>query len=579
MIQAIKSNSYYRQLKFWSSYLLLVFLSLVSQAAFSQILNADTPVLEEFLRRKQLLEQFDSAYSFQLRPYSFSPRDSTPAVREVIHFLAGTKVPKKKNVQFSMLPILFGTEVNTKRPYGWGNKLMVPNVGIQTTLSTGFYARFHLLEVQFQPEYLFAQNKPYQGFGEDFTSREISARFFYWNNGDNPERFGPAAISKFWWGQSSVNIVAGPIALGVSTQNIWWGPGQFNSLVFSDNAQGFPHLSLATRRPLKTFLGNFEGQIIMGRLENSGLAPSQIPSQNDARFRKFDGDWRYLNGFNLTYSPSFIPHLFVGLNRTFQQYSKYKGNRFVDWFPIFEGFQKEQFFSNGNSVIYDSNGLDQQVSLFFRLLVPKGNFELYGEYGRRDHALNWREFILNPEHARAYLVGFQKLFPIGPQNTFIQVRSEMTHQQESVNRYIRYPGLIGNQTWHTHGLARGFVNYGETLGVGSGVGSNVQTLEVSHVSGFNKRGILIERLENNQDFHSRAFFRNPEKESWIDLSLGLLWDQKWDNLILRGKAQFIKSYNYQWENEGISTGDYPSGYNPLSFYGSFNLIYRIGQTK
>ncbi|MEB2777510.1 capsule assembly Wzi family protein [Algoriphagus sp. D3-2-R+10] len=564
-----------KRMKLWGRNALLILLSLISESALSQILNADDPVLEEFIRRKQLLGEFDSAFSFQIRPFYLAAVDSTPAVRDVVNYLSGRKPLRKKHVQFSLLPLRLRTEVNSKRPYGWGNKLMVPNVGIQTTLSAGFYTRFHVLEIQFQPEYLFAQNKPYQGFGEDFTSKEISARFFYWNNGDNPERFGAGAISKFWWGQSSANIVTGPIALGISTQNIWWGPGQFNSLVFSDNAQGFPHLSLATRKPLRTFMGNFEGQIIVGRLENSGLAPSQIERFNDLLFRKFDGDWRYLNGISLTYNPSFIPHLFVGFNRTFQQYSKYKGDTFAEWFPIFEGFQKEKFFTNGNSVIYDSNGRDQQVSIFFRLLVPKAHFEIYGEYGRRDHSFNWREFILNPEHARAYLAGFQKIFPIDAENTFIQVRGEMTHQSESVNRYIRYPGLIGNQTWHTHGLARGFVNYGETLGVGSGVGSNVQILEVSHVSGFNKRGILLERLENNQDFYYRAFGHDSNKKPWIDFSVGLLWDQQWDQLILSGKAQFIKSYNYQWVTELKSKDDFPVGYNPLAFYGSLNLIYSI----
>ena len=172
-----------------------------------------------------------------------------------------------------------------------------------------------------------------------------------------------------------------------------------------------------------------------------------------------------------------------------------------------------------------------------------------------------------------------KLFATAKPSTFIQIRAEITHQQESNNRYIRYLGLTGNQTWHTHGLARGFVNYGEAMGVGSGVGSNVQTVEIAKVSGLNKRGILLERLENNQDFYYRAFGQDSGRKPWIDLSLGLLWDQQWNNLILSGKAQFIKSYNYQWENEGLSTEDFPSGYNHLAFYGSFNLIYRIGRTK
>ena len=121
------------------------------------------------------------------------------------------------------------------------------------------------------------------------------------------------------------------------------------------------------------------------------------------------------------------------------------------------------------------------------------------------------------------------------------------------------------------------MNYGEALGVGAGVGSNVQTLEISQVKRFNKRGILLERLANNQDFFYRAFGQNPEKKPWIDLSVGLLWDQQFDRMILSGKAQFITGFNYQWQSEGVSTEDYPNGKNIVSFYGNLNLLYRLSK--
>jgi len=548
-----------------------------SQTIFAQSLNSDLPVVEQYLRREQLKGNFNSKYSFQLRPIRFDGVDSTEASKLISTFLKGEPKQSNPKVRFSLLPIISSTEFNSKRPYGWGNKGLIPNVGFQTYLSTGFYARFHFLEIQFQPEYTYSQNRSFQGFSAEFPGKVLSSRFFYWNNGDNPERFGDKPISRFWWGQSSINILAGPIQFGVSTQNIWWGPGQFNSLTFSDNSEGFPHISLSTSRPLQTFMGNFEGQIIMGRLENSGLFPSQNDELNDRYFRKFDGDWRYLNAISITYNPSFLPNLFLGFNRTFQQYDKYRGRTFNDYFPIFEVFQKKVFFEDGNTIIYDGRGQDQQLAISFRYLVPKAYFEIYGEFGRRDHSYDWREFILNPEHARAFLFGFQKLFPLAKPETFIQVRGEITHQQESVNRYIRYPGLIGNQTWHTHGLARGFVNYGESLGVGAGVGSNVQTLEISQVKGLNKRGVLLERLVNNQDFFYRAFGQNPEKKPWIDFSLGLLWDQQFDRIILSGKAQFIKGFNYQWQSDGVSTEDFANGKKVFSFYGNFLLIYRLAK--
>ncbi|WP_233755134.1 capsule assembly Wzi family protein [Algoriphagus sp. AGSA1] len=469
--------------------------------------------------------------------------------------------------------------VNSKRPYGWGDGPMIPNVGFQNYITTGFFAQLKFLKIQFQPEFVFAQNSPYQGFPDTYSQTITRDRFFYWNNGDYPERFGKESYKKFWWGQSKVSLNLGPVELAASSQNIWWGPGQFNALTISNNAQGFPHLSLNTSRPLKTFLGNFEAQIIMGRLESSGLEPSQFDSLNSKYFEKLSNDWRYLNGFSFSYQPKWIPGLFMGMTRTFQQYSEDKGDSFSDYFPVFEFLTKQKLYDEGNVLEYDQKGQDQQISIFGRYLFSKAHAEFYFEFGRRDHSYNWREFILNPEHARAYILGFQKLFPIQKSETYLQIRGEITQQQESVNRYIRYVGLDGNQTWHTHGRARGFANYGQALGVGSGVGSNVQTLEISQISGFNKRGILLERLANNQDFYYRAFGQNPLVKPWVDLSLGFLWDQQWNNLILSGKVQFIKSYNYQWIQQTSGPADLHKGYNPFAFYGTLNLIYRIGKTE
>jgi hypothetical protein len=556
-------------------FLVTSFLVLCSFPLQSQNLVTDFPVLEEYLRRSQLLGDFNPKISFQLRSVNLSRKDTSEGLITLRKYWLSGESGKLSKFHFSLLPLILSTEINSKRPYGWGNKGMIPNVGLQTYFSAGFYARLAFLEIQFQPEFIYAQNKAFQGFNAASSTSVIQSRFFYWNDGDNPERFGQGPRNRSWWGQSAVRLNAGSFSLELGTGNLWWGPGQFNSLIFSDNSEGFPHLSLKTNKPVKTFMGNFEGQLMMGRLENSLLPPSQNQELNKRFFEDFSGDWRYLNGLSITFNPSFLPNLFFGFNRTLQQYNGMKGNGFRDWFPVLEVFQKEKFFDNGSTVVFDSRGQDQQASVSFRYLVPSARFEVYGEFGRRDHAFNWGEFILNPEHARAYLVGFQKLFALSKKNEFIQVRAEMTHQQESVNRYIRYPGLIGNQTWHTHGLARGFVNYGQTLGVGSGVGANVQTLEISKVMGFSKRGVLFERLENHQDFFYRAFGQNPEKEPWIDLSLGLLFDQKWKQFIFSSKTQVIYAQNYQWNSEGLSTNEFPNGQKQFSLFGTFHLIYQI----
>lgn len=555
---------------------------LLSFPSLSQTIPAGSPVFEESLRRKQLLGQLDSSISFNIRPLRTAFLFDRPVYRGYSLFepqnpqgkISGKSIQKT----FSVLPFRNTFAFNSGRPYGWGNGPMIPNVGFQNLFTAGISARFYFLNIQFQPEILWAQNKSYPGYYNNFPDEVNQARFHFWNNGDYPEKFGSGSYSRRGWGQSKISLSAGAFELGVSTENIWWGPGQFNALIFSNNAPGFPHLSLNTTRPARTFLGSFEGQLIMGRLEPSGFEPSQWNFFNEQYYRTPLEDWRYLNGISVSYQPKWIPGLSFGLNRTFQQYNHFKTNSFQDWFPIFEAFTKEELFEDGNTVDYDGRAQDQQVSVFSRYLLPGARAEVYFEYGRRDHAFNWREFVINPEHARAYLLGFTKLFPLHEDGQFIQLRGEMTQQQESVNRYLRYMGLGGGTSWHTHYQVRGFTHYGQALGVGIGsAGSNVQTLEISLIDNLNKYGIRLERLANQQDFYFKAFGQQQERKPWVDLSLGLLLDYRWERLMISSQLRLINGLNYQWQLDSGSTPDFPVGKNKFSVFAQSHLIFLLSK--
>ncbi|MEB2779622.1 capsule assembly Wzi family protein [Algoriphagus sp. C2-6-M1] len=540
----------------------------------SQTIPAGFPVLEESLRRQQLLGAEElKEFSFGLRPIVSLKQNRFEALDDSLPI-------RRKKVRLELLPILSTTVFNSNRPYGWGNFSMMNSTGIQSLLSPGVYGQVLFLKLQFRPEFVASQNRPYQGFGENYSDNILFARFRYWNFGDHPERFSKEYNSFAWWGQSYVSLNVGPIELGASTQNIWWGPGQFNSLIFSNNARGMKHLYLRTSRPANIFIGKVEAELIIGRAEDTGILPSQNERLNSIFARPFRSDWRYVSGITFTYQPVFLPNFFAGFNRTFQQYNEDVPNTFRGRIPVLEPFQKVKLFSNNNSVVYDSKGQDQQISFFLRYFSSKGNFEAYVEYGKQDHSYDWRDFILSPEHARAYLLGFSKLFNTGKKGEFYQVRGEIVQQAESVNRYIRYPDLnSGNTSWHTHYQVRGFTNEGQSMGVGIGVGGNAQILEVSKVSNLNKIGFLIQRLENHQDFYYRSFGTNPNKRPWIDFSMGILWDHQWDRLLLSSKAQVIKGVNYQWENAAGSTADFPKGQNLWTFSGTLNLIYQIHHNK
>tara|TARA_R110002049_G_scaffold47_12_gene254 strand:- start:2447 stop:4120 length:1674 start_codon:yes stop_codon:yes gene_type:complete len=554
------------QLQWWLI-ILLFFSSTI--AVFPQNMAPGTPVLEEYGRREQLLSNsLDS-----LKPQGFRPDLSIKAL------FAKPEENTQKVYGFSVLPVQSKIQYNSKRPYGYGGYGMHNGRGYEQYLSAGLYGYLGFLHLQLQPEFVYSQNKSYQGFSSDFPIEVLVDRFHFWNRNDRPELLAKGNSNSLWWGQSSLTAKFGGFETGISTRSIWWGPGQWNSLTFSGNAESFPHLTLNSHRPLKTFLGHFEGQLIVGRLESSGMAASQNDGLNERFFLPLDEDWRYLNAIMINYQPKWVPGLFLGFSRTFQQYNDKRGTQFRDYMPIFDAFQKEKFFDDGNSVAFDSEARDQQATLFMRFVNKKAKIEIYGEYGRRDHALNWRDAILNPEHSRAYLMGFQKLVTLAKQNTYLQIRSEILHQQESVNRYIRYLGLGGRTSWATHYQVRGFTNRGKALGSGIGTGSNSQTFEVSVVEGFNKLGIMVERIANHQDFYYRAFGQDEKTLPWVDFTLGVLADRQWNNFLVGSQFQLVNGKNYQWQSDPLSTSAFPKNKSMLSFHGRIHLVYLWGRIK
>uniref|UniRef100_UPI00404873C0 capsule assembly Wzi family protein n=1 Tax=Algoriphagus sp. TaxID=1872435 RepID=UPI00404873C0 len=474
------------------------------------------------------------------------------------------------------LPVYSTLRFDRKRPYVGGEYGMIPARGAQTFFSTGFKIKFSILNLQIQPEVITSQNLSFQGFPNTFNSGVIAARFWYWNIGDLPERFGSSTFSKVYWGQSSISLRVGAFELGAGTKNFWWGPGQWSSMIFSNNAPGFPNISLNTTKPAKTFLGAFEGQVLIGRLESSEQKPTQVDDLNTGYFFPLNPDWRYLNAIMLSYSPKWVPMLSFGYTRTYQYYNAERPTDLKGWLPILEPMAKEKLFTNGNSVIYDDRRQSQQIAIFGRYQMPKAKAEVYFQFGRRDHALNWREFILNPEHARAYQFGFLKITNLPTTKKLLQIRGEITQQQESVNRYLRYD-LSGGLSWHTHGQVRGFTNYGQPMGVGIGTGSNVQTLEIALVDDWKKLGLLFERLENNQDFYYRAFGLQNETNPWIDWTGSILWNTSFKDLFISARLQGTYARNYQWGLSETSTPEFPVSQNLLSLHSQVNLIYFWGR--
>lgn len=521
----------------------------------SQTISSNQVVFENYYRRSQLSGIGDSS-SFLFRPIRIL--DSVPSSK----FEYGLKIisndsTKKISPELMLLPFSTSFQMSTGDPYPESGKFIQAK-GYQYWASVGVYGSFGPFSLQIQPEFIFADNKAYGwGFPKEGKIEYI-------------EFFGNGSYSKLLPGQSSIRLNHGAFSLGVSTENIWWGPGQYNSLLFSNNAFGFPHLTLNTKKPARTFFGSFEGQLLLGKLENF------VPFVRDGR-----NDWRYLNGFSFSYQPKWIPGFYLGGSRVFQQYSSFNDRSFGYYFPLLEPFQKYKLIDSNspifNSSTYDGKLQSQQITGFFRFLIPKAKGELYLEYGRRDHAVNWREFILNPEHARAYLFGFKKLVPL-PNESFFEINGEILQQQESINILTRY-GPLGGSSWASHDIIQGFTHQGQMLGPGIGPSSNSQTLETSWIKGIKKIGVRWERLNRHQDVYTKFFYDSSDQKPWVDYSARLLLDWEWRNFLISSNVNFVYSLNKQWNRADSNTAEFYSGKNEFAITSQIHLIYSLSNFK
>ena len=71
------------------------------------------------------------------------------------------------------------------------------------------------------------------------------------------------------------------VGAGLSTENLWLGPGLRNSILLTNNAPGFPHLFLGTSKPVDIYIGSLDVLALWGQL--TARATSRSPATPGTR--------------------------------------------------------------------------------------------------------------------------------------------------------------------------------------------------------------------------------------------------------------------------------------------------------
>ena len=505
--------------------LLIIFTFLISN---SQTINLNESYLTDYLRTSQLLGNFKSDISFTLKPLHIGKNgieidkeifDTEKYAPSLLSFLKG-------NGKIKILPVDYNIEFNSHHPYNRNNGSMVPNRGYQHILSAGIYAEIGPLSIQLKPEYLFSENKDFEGFGEGPNGHYSviwAKRYGLWNKIDMPERFGEKSISKTLIGQSSIRLNFKGLSLGVSNENIWWGPSIRNSIMMSNHARGFKHITFNTTKPLQTKIGNFEWQLISGRLESSGYLPAGSDRQHAGtniyvpKINQLSrtNDWRYLQGYTITYSPKWVSGLSMGFIRWVQMYAALVEGKYywmegrTTWFPAFGNlFRKNDKYENFE------RQTNQAAGVFLRWLWKDSKAEIYVDYNHNDSKQNIRDLLLDSDHSRAVTVGLQKVFEISTDNYLFSW--EWTQMEQTASRLLRNAG-----SWYEHSwTSDGYTNEGEVLGAGIGPGSNSHYFALNRIRDKEKLGIALEIIDQDNDFYHEAFASSVDyRRYWKDFNL------------------------------------------------------------
>jgi len=548
----------------------------------AQSLSTGTPVLEDYYRREQLLGNISPNFSFVSYPLfpkeAFNQKD--PFYRDTT-FLKAKKFDgylkwNKGKQRVKLLPVVWKQQYNSHHPEGLNDGAMIPARGYQTMISAGIYFESEHLSIKIQPEFVHAANLVYDGFPLTRTEQAWADRRwyeyynYYLNYVDAPERFGDGAYNKMYWGQSSIRLNLNTLSIGLSTENLWWGPGMRNSLLMTNTSSGFAHFTINTVKPIETKIGSFEGQIIAGWLRSSGYYPPEHERNYNGSapfYRPKEPSGRYLNAMILSYQPQWVPGLFLGLIRSFQVYHQDMDDTLRDYLPVFTAFGLA---SAGGEAEIAAKKRDAYNSVFFRYVWPESHVEIYGEYGRSDYFWDKRDLIVEMEHSSAYNLGFRKLVDLYTyKKDYLQVNLEITQLAKNAITTIR-----NGHSWESSGVVRdGYTNNGQFLGAGIGPGSNLQTLNIGWVRAMKTIGLQFERYAHNEDF----FFEyiKETRAHWVDISTALnaSWDYK--NLLFQMELKGIFSKNYQWEYDHYLTDALHPETDVFNFHGQLNVVYRF----
>ena len=388
------------------------------------------------------------------------------------------------------LPLRLTSAFNTTFPEGMNDGLLWAGRGYSGMATVGAELRWGPVSAAFAPEFAWSENRSFELRSTGQQGSLTYANPYYPGAIDLPQRFGADPYSTWATGQSYLRLDLWNVGVGISSENLWFGPGIRSSILMSNAGPGFPHVFLGTTKPADIWIGKAELLLFWGQLSRSDYVAN--------------GGHPLIEGLVVDYSPKWIPGLSLGLARYFVK--PWHGESVSDYFEMFQTFKKKSLATAQNPT--GDNPLDNQIaSVFGRWVFPESALEIYGEWAREDHAWSWDSFIREPAHSQAWLIGMQKGFRTSS-GKVVRFHAEFLHLQD-----LRPLGAkVGTPVYYVHPSDLSLTNDGQLLGAWVGPGGDVQHVAVDVFHRGGRIGGYLERAGRNEAYYWAQV--EPAEQGW-----------------------------------------------------------------
>lgn len=423
--------------------------------------------------------------------------------------------PDRPDLELLLLPLEWRSYLNSAFPDDRNDGAVWEGRGISTALTGGARVRWKFFSAALAPLVAWQENRDFRHLAMTQPGYSPYANPYGYGQIDLPLRFGP---DSFWTvdpGQSYARVDLYNVAAGISSENLWWGPGIRNAILMTNSGPGIPHLFLGTSRPQDIWIGWLEAQLLWGRLSQSDFFMAD-PSRSR----------RLFTALTLGYEPRFIRGLFLGAARVFLDRIPPEGLPASDYFGRIFGISS-----------YQQNGAENQLaSLFFRWVFPESGVEIYGEWGRDDYWASFKDLVTQPEHSTAWVAGFQKVFVLGPRSVRFSFELADTLEKPTNNPPRGVP------IFYTHSdELQGYTQRGQMIGAGIGPQANSQFAAVDLFRGSDRVGLWLERVLRNDRYYY-DFVHNFAGED-AELMAGLRGVLGWERFDFDASLGFGRRYN------------------------------------